>query len=57
MPVKKFIAERQRFFEVLQQVDFLRVIPSQANYFLCEVTSRFSSTKLVFFYCWSIISC
>lgn len=44
---KKFIAERQRFFEVLQQVDFLRVIPSQANYFLCEVTSRFSSTKLV----------
>ena len=23
MPVKKFIAERQRFFEVLQQVDFL----------------------------------
>lgn len=44
---KKFIAERQRFFEALQQVDFLRVIPSQANYFLCEVTSRFSSTKLV----------
>lgn len=44
---KKFITERQRFFEVLQQVDFLRVIPSQANYFLCEVTSRFSSTKLV----------
>lgn len=44
---KKFIAERQRFYEALQQIDFLRVIPSQANYFLCEVTSRFSSSELV----------
>ncbi len=42
--------ERQRFFEVLQQVDFLRVIPSQANYFLCEVTSQLQfPTKLVSF--------
>lgn len=44
---KKFIAERQRFYEALQQIDFLRVIPSQANYFLCEVTSRFNSSELV----------
>lgn len=44
---KKFIAERQRFYEALQEIDFLRVIPSQANYFLCEVTSRFSSSQLV----------
>lgn len=44
---QKFIAERKRFYEELQQVDFLRVIPSQANYFLCEVTGRFSSAELV----------
>ncbi len=44
---RKFIAERQRFYKVLEEIDFLRVIPSQANYFLCEVTSRFSSTELV----------
>lgn len=43
----KFIVERRRFYKELQQINFLRVIPSQANYFLCEVTSRFSSAELV----------
>lgn len=33
---KKFIMERNRFFESLSSIPFLRVIPSQANYFLCE---------------------
>lgn len=43
----KFIAERRRFYEQLQQVSFLRVIPSQANYFLCEVKKPFNSAELV----------
>ena len=43
---EKFVAERERFRNNLQKVGFLRVIPSQANYFLCEVTSRFSSAEL-----------
>lgn len=43
---KKFIAERERFFHLLQQIPFLRVIPSQANYFLCEITSTFSAGEL-----------
>lgn len=42
----KFIEERRRFYDRLQQIDFLRVIPSQANYFLCEVTGRFSAHEL-----------
>ena len=42
----KFVVERERFFDLLQGIDYLRVIPSQANYFLCEVTSRYSSHKL-----------
>ena len=29
----RFISERKRFYQNLQRVDFLRVIPSQANYF------------------------
>lgn len=41
-----FIAEREHFFRVLQDIDFLRVIPSEANYFLCEVTGRFASHDL-----------
>jgi len=43
---QKFIVERKRFAEQLSTIDFLRVIPSQANYFLCEVTKKFSSTEL-----------
>ncbi len=42
----EFIAERNRFFEDLQTIPYLRVIPSQANFFLCEVTSKYSSFEL-----------
>ena len=34
---RKFMDERRRFEQELLSVPFLRVIPSQANYFLCEV--------------------
>jgi histidinol-phosphate/aromatic aminotransferase/cobyric acid decarboxylase-like protein len=44
---QKFRKERQRFFNALQEIPFLRVIPSQANYFLCEVAAdKFSSKEL-----------
>lgn len=43
---EKFVVERNRFFSELQEIPFLRVIPSQANYFLCEVTDKYSSTSL-----------
>ena len=42
----KFIEERTLFFNELQQVPFLRVIKSQANYFLCEVKNKYTSTDL-----------
>lgn len=44
---KLFVEERERFADLLStNVDYLRVIPSQANYFLCEITSRFTSRQL-----------
>lgn len=43
---KLFVEERRRFSSLLQQVDYLHVMPSQANFFLCEVTSNYSATKL-----------
>ena len=43
---RQFIAERNTFYAELQSVPYLRVIPSQANYFLCEVTDRFTATEL-----------
>ncbi len=42
----KFIEERARFYKELCEVDFLRVIPSEANYFLCEVKSRYTAKEL-----------
>ena len=42
-----FREERKLFSEELSQVPYLRVIPSQANYFLCELmTNKFSSKEL-----------
>ena len=41
-----FIEERNRFFGELQTIPYLRVIPSQANYFLCEVTGTYTATEL-----------
>ncbi len=43
---KKFIAEREVFFGELQTIPYLRVIPSQANYFLCEVIDKYTSAEL-----------
>ena len=42
----RFIAERRRFGQLLRQIPYLRVIPSQANYFCMEVTGRFTSEEL-----------
>ena len=43
---EKFQTERQRFFNGLQEISYLRVIPSQANYFLCEVLAPFNAHEL-----------
>ncbi|MBR6283244.1 MAG: aminotransferase class I/II-fold pyridoxal phosphate-dependent enzyme [Muribaculaceae bacterium] len=42
----KFVVERRRFAQRLAEVPWLRVIPSQANYFLCEITGSITSTQL-----------
>lgn len=42
----KFIAERARFSDALGRIPFLRVIPSQANYFLCQLTGQYTSAEL-----------
>lgn len=41
-----FRKEREIFETELAEIPFIRVIPSQANYFLCEVTDRFTSHEL-----------
>ena len=43
---EKFREEREIFNTELAEISYLRVIPSQANYFLCEITDRFSSHEL-----------
>ena len=43
---RKFTVERSRFFGRLQEVDWLRVIPSQANFFCCEIKGKYTSHEL-----------
>lgn len=43
---RNFIRERVRLKAELDGISWLRVIPSQANYFLCEITGKYSSTEL-----------
>ena len=42
----RFVEERQRFMNRLSEVPFLRVLPSQANYFLCQVLPPYTSAEL-----------
>lgn len=43
---RKFVQERETFYRELCSIPYLEVIPSQANYFLCRVTDRFTSAQL-----------
>lgn len=42
----QFIAERNRFEKMLRQITYLRVIPTQANYFCIEVADKFTTEEL-----------
>ena len=42
----KFMAERERFKNELNEIPFLKVFESQANYFLCEVLEPYTSHQL-----------
>lgn len=44
---KKFIAEREDFEQKLKEISFLRVMPTQANYFLCEILPPKNANQLV----------
>ena len=44
---RKFIAERASFEQALQQIPFLHVMPTQANYFLCEVLPPYTANEIV----------
>ena len=44
---EKFISERADFEQQLRTIPFLRVMPSQANYFLCEVLPPYTANEIV----------
>lgn len=43
---EKFGNERGRFYEYLRSIPYLKVYPSEANYFLCEVMPPYNSHNL-----------
>jgi histidinol-phosphate/aromatic aminotransferase/cobyric acid decarboxylase-like protein/choline kinase len=46
---EKFVTERDSFERQLRTVPFLRVMPSQANYFLCEVLPPYTAKEIVIY--------
>ena len=44
---EKFVAERADFEQQLRTIPFLRVMPTQANYFLCEVLPPYTAKEIV----------
>lgn len=46
MACTQFAHEREVFARELSQVPYLRVVPSQANYFLCEITNGRQASEL-----------
>jgi len=42
----KFIIERNRFVKELQRIPYLRTIPSQANFLMCEIKEKYTSHEL-----------
>ena len=44
---EKFVIERGDFEQQLRTIPFLRVMPTQANYFLCEVLPPYTATEIV----------
>lgn len=45
---EQFLRERERFQTSLSRVSFIRVIPSQANFFLCELIGNLTAHELTF---------
>ncbi len=43
----RFVEERKKFYSELQTISYLRVMPSEANFFLCEVLKPFSAKEIV----------
>ena len=42
----KFINERRRFEALLREIPYLKVLPTQANFFCIELTSKYTSAEL-----------
>lgn len=42
----RLVLARRHFYEKLEQIPWLRAIPSEANYILCEITGQFTGSEL-----------
>ena len=49
MACGKFLKERADFEQQLRNISFLRVMPSQANYFLCEILPPHTANEVVLY--------
>lgn len=49
LAMDEFRAERERYVAALQEVGYLRVVPSEANYLLCEVLAPHTPRELAIY--------
>ena len=43
---RKFISERRRFESLLHEIPYIKVLPTQANFFCIELTGKYTSAEL-----------
>lgn len=44
--LEMFKEERKRFYNELSKIDYIRVLPTQANYFMIEITDKYTAHDL-----------
>lgn len=43
---QKIVNERARFMTEMEKINYLKIYPSQANYFLCELTKLYTAAEM-----------
>ena len=46
LALEQFKAERKRFLSELSKIDFIEVIPTQANYFMIKIKDKYNAQEL-----------
>ena len=46
LAIERFKAERRRFLSALSEIEFIEVIPTQANYFMIKIKDKYNAEEI-----------